>query len=403
MSSGYNAMKPQVSTYIWPGQVHFGFGAVGRVAEEVKTHCAKYVFVIADPGVVAAGLVESIAAPLKAADLPFEIYDKVVPNPDTQSVGAAVEAFRVSGADLIIGIGGGSGLDTAKAVRLVAGAPPEGHIAEYSPFLEDAGRPTPLSKDMPPLIAIPTTAGTGSEVTPWALIVDREAKCKFGAGGTPATVPTVALVDPQLTLTLPAFITAATGVDALSHCIEAYVSTNDNPMLDPMILFGIELIGRSLRTAVARGENHAARRDVMQAALIGGVGITSKWLGACHSLAHPLSSLADIQHGVANALMLSHQMAYSLTGALNRYARIGQALCASYPVIGTIRQRAEKAVEAVQELVVDTGLPTRLQDVGVTKKMIPELAAGAFHDPNWVSNPRSVSQADLEQLFLQAF
>jgi alcohol dehydrogenase class IV len=141
----------------------------------------------------------------------------------------------------------------------------------------------------------------------------------------------------------------------------------------------------------------------MQASLIGGVGITSKWLGACHSLAHPLSSLADIQHGVANALMLPHQMAYSLTGALDRYARIGDALDTSFPAVGTIRQRAETAVEAVRKLVADTGLPTRLQDVGVTKKMIPELAVAAFRDPNWTSNPRSVDQAVLKQLYQKAY
>ena len=396
-------MEQSISTYIWPGQIHFGFGAVERVAEEVKAYCGNHVFIIVDPGVVAAGLVESVTAPLEDADFRFEIYDRVVPNPDTDSVDAAVEAFRESGADLIIGLGGGSGLDTAKAVRLVAGGPAEGCILEYSPFLEAERRPTPLSKNMPPLIAIPTTAGTGSEVTPWALIVDNQGHCKFGAGGTPASVPTVALVDPGLTLELPAQITAATGLDALSHCIEAYVSTNDNPILDPMILYGIELIGRSLRAAVAHGENYRARHDIMQAALIGGLAITSKWLGACHSLAHPLSSLAGIQHGVANAIMLPHQMDFSLIDALDRYARIGQALDKSFPVIGTIRQRAEKAVEAVRQLVVDTDLPAHLKDVGITRDMIPDLADGAFHDPNWTSNPRSVTRLDLEQLYLKAY
>ncbi len=396
-------MEQSISTYIWPGQVHFGFGAVERVAEEVKAYCGNHIFIIADPGVVAAGLVECVTAPLKTADLSVEVYDQVVANPDCHSVDATVEAFRASGADLIIGLGGGSGLDTAKAVRLVVGGPTEGCILEYSPFLEDERRPAPLSKNMPPLIAIPTTAGTGSEVTPWALIVDNEGQCKFGAGGTPAAVPTVALVDPHLTLGLPPPITAATGVDALSHCIEAYVSTNDNPILDPMILYGIELIGRSLRTAVSHGENHEARHDIMQAALIGGLAITSKWLGACHSLAHPLSSLAGIQHGVANAIMLPHQMDFSLIGALDRYARIGQALERSFPTIGTIRQQAEKAVEAVSQLVVDTGLPTHLKEVGVTREMIPNLADGAIHDPNWSSNPRTVTRADLEQLYLKAY
>jgi alcohol dehydrogenase len=396
-------MNQDIFTTVWPGQVHFGFGAVGLVAEELKAMHARHVFIVADPRVIAAGLIESIAAPLNAADLPYIVYDKVVPNPDTQSVDAAVEAFRESRADVIVGIGGGSGLDTAKAVRLVAGGPAQGYVAEYSPFLDEDKRPTPLIKDMPPIVAIPTTAGTGSEATPWALITDKAAKRKFGVGSGHATVPTIALVDPELTLSVPSFLTAATGMDALSHCIEAYVSTNDNPILDPMILFGIELIGRSLRTAVDQGTDRTARHDIMLGSLIGGLGITSKWLGACHALSHPLSAMADVQHGVANALMLPHQMAYSLDGALNRYARIGEALNAKHPQTGTIRHKAERAVETVRELVVDTGLPIHLQDVGVTREMIPELAAGAFRDENWLTNPRSINQADLERLYRQAF
>jgi alcohol dehydrogenase len=396
-------MNQNIFTSILPGQVHFGFGAAGLVAEALKALQARHAFIVADPGVIAAGLIEAVADPIKAADLPYTVYDQVVPNPDTDSIDAAVEAFRASRADVIVGIGGGSGLDTAKAVRLVAGGPVEGRVVEYSPFLDEDKRPIPLPKDMPPIIAIPTTAGTGSEATPWALITDKAAKRKFGVGGGHATQPTIALVDPELTLSVPSFLTAATGIDALSHCIEAYVSTHDNPILDPIILYGIELLGRSLRIAVARGTHRPARHDVMLGSLIGGLGITSKWLGACHALSHPLSAIAEVQHGVANALMLPHQMAHGLSGALNRYARIDEALNATYPLTGTIRHKAERAVETVRELVVDTGLPTQLQDVGVTREMIPELAAGAWKDENWVTNPRSINQTDLEQLYRQAF
>jgi alcohol dehydrogenase len=396
-------MNQNIFTTVLPGQVHFGFGAIGLVAEELRAMQARQVFIVADPGVIAAGLIEAVSAPLNAADLPYIVYDKVVPNPDTRSIDTAVEAFRASRADVIVGIGGGSGLDTAKAVRLVAGGPAQGCVAEYSPFLDEDKRPTPLIKDMPPIVAIPTTAGTGSEATPWALITDKAAKHKFGVGGGHATEPTIALVDPELTLSVPSFLTAATGMDALSHCIEAYVSTNDNPILDPLILHGIELLGRSLRTVVARGTNRPARHDVMLGSLIGGLGITSKWLGACHALSHPLSAIADVQHGVANALMLPHQMAYSLSGALHRYARIGEALNATHPMTGTIRHKAQRAVETVRDLVVDTGLPTRLPDVGVTREMIPELSTGAYEDQNWLTNPRSINQADLEQLYRQAF
>ena len=218
-------------------------------------------------------------------------------------------------------------------------------------------------------------------------------------------MPTIALIDPELMLTLPPMLTAATGMDALSHCIEAYVSTNDNPALDPRILHGIELIGRSLRVAVVQGQtaqSREARRDMALAAMIGGIAISSKWLGACHSLAHQLSGFANVQHGVANALMLPHQMAYSLVGALERYARIAEAL--NMPPEGSLRQRAERAIEAVRELTVDVGLPTRLRDVGVTEEMIPGMAYNAYNiDLNWWTNPRTVNEAVMEQLYHSAF
>ncbi|GIK43488.1 MAG: alcohol dehydrogenase [Chloroflexota bacterium] len=386
-----------LSYYIWPGQVHFGFGAVELVGREAKALPAGHVFVIADPGVAAAGLTEPVTASLKAAKLSYDLYDRVVPNPDTESVDAAVIAFNESKADCIVAVGGGSGLDTAKGVRLAAGG--GGKIAEYALMLGDKTRPP--GRQMTPMIAIPTTAGTGAEVTPWAVITDLSRKLKMGVGGA-FLVPTMAVIDPELMLTLPPFLTAATGMDALTHCIEAYVSTNDNPALDPMILHGIELIGRSLRVAVAQKQNREARREMALAAMIGGIGISSKWLGACHSLAHQLSGFADVQHGVANAIMLPHQMAYSMVGALERYARVGEAL--GVPAEGSVRQRAERAVEAVRELNVDVGLPTRLRDVGVSEEMIKGMAYNAYKiDLNWWTNPRTVSEAVMEQLYREAF
>lgn len=387
------------SHYLWPGQVYLGFGAARRAGEEARAEGARNVFVLADANVVAAGLAEPAIQSLGAAGLAHVLYDRVVPNPDGPSVDAAVAAYRASGADLIVGIGGGSALDTAKAVRLAAGGPPEGRIAEYALRLGDRARPHPHS--LPPYLAIPTTAGTGAEVTPWAVITDPAEKFKFGVGG-PRSVPSVALIDPELMLTMPAFLTAATGMDALSHCIEAYVSTNDNPILDPMILSGIELIGRSLPIAVARGSDRQARQDMAQAATIGGIAISSKWLGACHSLAHQLSGFADVQHGLANAIMLPHQMAYSLPGAIERYARVGAALGA--PPEGSPRRRAEAAVEAVAQLARDVGLPTRLRDVGVAEALIPTMATYAYTvDLNWWTNPRSVSEAAMEQIYRAAY
>ena len=387
------------SYYIWPGQVHFGFGAAGRVGQEAAGEGARHVFVLADPGVLKAGLLSPITASLDAAGISYDLYDRVEPNPSTASVDAAVSAFRESGADLIVGVGGGSALDAAKAARMVAGGPPEGRVAEYAYRMGDKARPHP--KVLPPYFAIPTTAGTGADVTPWAVITDEAEKFKFGVGG-PRSVPTMAIVDPELMLTLPAFLTAATGMDALTHCVEAYVSTNHNPAIDPLALRGIELCGRSLAAAVARGDNRAARYDMAEAAYLGGIAISSKWLGACHSLAHQLSGFANVQHGLANAIMLPHQMTYSLPGAFERYAQVGAAL--GMPAEGSPRQRAERAVEAVRQLAGDVGLPTRLRDVGVAEEMIAPMAKLAYTvDLNWWTNPRSVNESAMEQLYRAAF
>lgn len=391
-----NSNLNSISSYMWPGRIQFGFGAAGLVGQEVKGYEAQRPFVVADPGIIAAGLLEPVIASLHQAGLAYVVYDKVKPDPDIESVEAAVQVFHESEADLIVGVGGGSGIDTAKGVRLLVGG--GGHISDYDLFLGDRARPVP--HQMPPLIAIPTTAGTGSEVTAWAVITDPARKLKLAVGDA-YLIPTVGLVDPGLMLTLPSYLTAGTGMDALTHCIESYVSTTNHPILDPMTLYGIELIGRNLRLAVAQGSNRAARQEMALAAVIGGIALNCKWGGACHSLAHQLSTFANVHHGVANALMLPHQMVYSLIGALEKYAQVGQALGA--PQHGTLRQRAEQAVTAVRELISDLGLPTQLREVGVTQDMIPEMAKNAYIDTSWLTNPRSVSEADMAQLYHQAY
>lgn len=387
------------SYYIWPNEVHFGYGTVAKVGPSAKAEGATHVFVLADPGVVAAKLVDPILASLQNAGLAYTLYDKVEPNPSDTSVDAAVAAYRASGADLIVGVGGGSGLDTAKALMLVAGGPADAKVAEYAYRMGDKARPCP--KVLPSFIAIPTTAGTGAEATSWAVITDPVAKMKFGVGH-PRSMPTIAIIDPELMLGLPPFLTAATGMDALSHCIEAYVSKNWNPMLDAMALQGIRLIAQSLPVAVAQGDNRQAREDMAHAAFIGGVAISSKLLGACHSLAHQLSSLANVHHGLACSLMLPHQMTYSLPGAIERYAAVAEAL--GVPATGSLRQRAERGIEAVTQLAKDCNLPTRLSDVNVPESVIPAMAKYAYTvDSNWWTNPRSVNEKVMEQLYRAAF
>lgn len=387
------------ATYLWPGQTQVGFGTANHVGTDAKTYGGSRAFVITDSGVVALKLHEIILQSLEQTGIAFELYSNVVPNPDSDSVDACAAALRASGADIVIGLGGGSALDTAKAARIVASGPPEGKVAEYAGRLGDKARPSP--RQMIPYIAIPTTAGTGAEVTPWAVMTDLQEKFKFGVGGVFA-IPTLAIVDPELMMGLPPFLTAATGMDALSHLIEAYVSVNFNPVLDPLALYGIELVARSLPVAVARGDNRQARHDMAVAAMVGGIVISSKWLGACHSLAHQLSGFANVQHGLANSIMLPHEMRYSMTGAYERYARVADAL--GVPPGGSVRQRAESAAEAVALLAADVGLPARLRDVGVTDEMIPPMAKLAYTvDLNWWTNPRSVNEEVMAQLYRAAY
>ena len=401
-------MTANISTYVWPGQTHFGFGAAAMAGSEVKTLVGESVFIMTDPGIVAAQLLDPITSSLEDVGLSFDINDQTPSDPDILSVDAAAKAFRESGAELILAVGGGSVLDAAKGVRVAAGGPPEASVVEYAGFLGEQARPAPPIHEMPPMIAVPTTAGTGSEVTPWGVLTDLERRFKFGVGG-PFLVPTMALVDPELTLTLPPGLAAATGLDALSHCIEAYVSTNSNLALDPMILYGIELIGRSLRLAVDQPDNRSARRDMLLASLIGGVAISSKWLGACHSLAHQLSSFAQVHHGVAIALMLPSQMAFSLPGAMDRYGDINAALDgskgqAALTNVLTRREKAERAVAAVSELIQDVGLPSQLREVGVTRDLIPAMASSAYNlDGNWPTNPQPIEESDFADLYQAAY
>lgn len=389
-------------TYLFPGRVLIGAGVVATLGEQARGLGGRHAFIVADPGIVAAGLLAPVTQALDRAGVAFTVDEGVVPNPDTESVDRMTAAYRASGADLVIGLGGGSALDTAKAVRLAAGGPAGVGIWDYAYLRGDEARPAPLRAACPPLIAIPTTAGTGAEATPWAVLTHRQRRHKYGVGADHLT-PDLALLDPELTLRLPAWLTAATGIDALSHLIEAYVSTRRHPLLDPLIRHGVALIGRHLRSAVLRGDDLPARQAMMEAALLGGIAITANWLGACHSLAHQLSSFADVHHGVAIALMLPHQMAFSLPAALERYAEIGEALAPSQPPAPTLRGRAEHAVTAVRELIADIGLPTHLGAVGVGPDLIPAMAASAYeNDLNWTTNPRRVTQADLRRLYEQA-
>lgn len=379
-------------TYYWPGRTVMGFGTAAQTGSQAKSVGATHVFILADPGILE--LLDPIINSLHEAGVAYTLYDKVIGNPDVPHTDAAAVAFRESEADCIIGIGGGSAIDMGKGVRVLAGAPEDASSADYMSSNSN-GRPTPFTRHLPPMLAIPTTAGTGSEATPWGVVTDHATRQKAGVGGV-NVIPTIAIIDPELTYSLPPFFTAATGMDALSHLVEAYVSTNHNPVLDTLILRGIRLISHSLRTAVSEPHHRQARMDVMEAALLGGMAISSNWLGACHSLAHQLSTFADMHHGLACAIMLPTQMRFTLPNAIERYADIAQALD-PYEV------DAEVVADLVDELIADIGLPLRLSNAGVKEELIPTMAAYAMKDLNWTTNPRPTTVEDMEAMYREAF
>jgi alcohol dehydrogenase class IV len=274
--------------YEWPGRTLVGSGVAGQIGTQALTLGATHLFVLYDPGISA--LLPAITNSLNEAGLTYTLFDQVVGNPDVESTDKAGTAFRESGADCIVGFGGGSALDMAKGVRVLGGTSGKDSIAAFMPNGAPGTLSVPPTLKMPPMIAIPTTAGTGSEVTPWGVLTDHARNLKAGIGGV-NVIPSIALIDPDLTVGLPPFLTAATGMDALSHLIEAFVSKTQNRILDGLILRGIELVGKSLALAVNEPANLDARTDMLEASMLGGIAISSNYLGACHSLAHQLSTL----------------------------------------------------------------------------------------------------------------
>jgi alcohol dehydrogenase class IV len=382
---------------MWPGETYFGNGAAGEVGRHARRLDSNRSFVVTDRGVREAGLLDRVLTSLGKECIESVVFDEVEPNPSDRLVRLATERFKDSGANLLVAVGGGSPMDTAKAVRLVAAG--GGDILEYDLGLGERAKPTP--RNMPPLIAIPTTSGTGSEVTAWAVITDTQRNFKISVGDAPL-IPTIALVDPEMTVTMPPSLTAATGIDALSHCIESYVSTHEHPLGDLLALFGIRLVARSLKRAVANGRDKEARRDMVMAAMVGGMSLNLKWGGACHSLAHQLSTELGLPHGVSISLMLPHQMEYSLSASLEKYAQVAEAM-GKGKGIGSLEEKAVEAVTAVRELIRDIGLPTRLRDVGVKEEMIPAMARKAIKDDSHMTNPRKCTEEVMEELYWKAY
>ncbi|ACL25303.1 iron-containing alcohol dehydrogenase [Chloroflexus aggregans] len=340
-------------------------------------------FIVADKGVINAGLLE----PIKTGISPVEIvglFDDVPANSSVAKVAEGAAAARDAGADLIIAVGGGSPIDTAKGIRILLTL--GGTIPDYEGY-------NVIDTPLTPLVAIPTTAGTGSEVTPIAVILDETDQRKISIVSRYLT-PDLAILDPLMTRTLPPHLTAATGMDALSHAIETYVSTENNPFSDSLALAAIDIIANYLRDAVHDGTNMEARSQLLIAATMAGIACGNSLFGVVHALSHAVGGKFPVHHGMANAIFLPPGMRFNSEVAPERYVRIARAMGVN---VGG-RNNAEviaDGITAVHTLTADCGLPTRLRDVGVPREALPELAELAAVEPAIFNNPRPATPEQL--------
>ena len=378
-----------VRTVEVPTRFVHGAGATARVGELVAGLGVTRPLLVTDKGVVAAGLADAVLAHLENA----VVFDEVRANPDIELVGRASVAYRESGCDGLVALGGGSSMDTAKSVGVEVAH--GGSIVEY----EYGG--APITTRIPPLVAVPTTAGTGSEATLWAVITDPERKIKFNVGGTPLIGAHVALIDPELMLGLPPAITAATGMDALSHAIECYTCDYHQPFNDAVALLAIELAGRWLRVAYEEGGNLEARTNMAHAATLGGLAYGTESAGAAHAMSQSAGGVHECPHGALTARVLGPVCEYNAPAAPELYARIAQGLGVDVHDVPTL-EAALLGVEEVYRLTDDVGIPT-MEELGFSEEEIPMLAQIAYEDPQTIGNPREVDVAGYEAIYRNAF
>jgi alcohol dehydrogenase class IV len=374
-----------------PTRVIFGGGSVQATGREMAALGGSSALVVTDPGVVKAGLLDAVLGSLAAADIGTTVFDAVEPNPSIGTVEAAQAAYRSGGCNAIVAVGGGSPMDVAKAVGILVTN--GGAITDYE------GKPDAIRADLPPFICVPTTCGTGSEVTPFAVITDQARHWKMSIA-SPREIPRVAIVDPDLFLKMPASLIAATGMDALTHAIESYTNQDVQPFADAFDIHAIKLIGTYLRPAVANG-NREAMAYMAVAATMAGMGFSQNRLGIVHAISHPVTSYVGTPHGVANAILLPYVLDYNAIGAGPRIAEIGRALGGNRGG-PPWRNGPESGIQAVRALSRDVGIPETLREVGVTEEHVADIAADAMKSGNIRINPRRVTQADIERVIRNA-
>ncbi len=374
---------------------YYGAGCRSVIADEVRKRGFSKALLVTDKDLIRFGVAEKIEEVLRNADIPYEIFSDLKANPTITNVKNGVAAFKAAGADFIIALGGGSSIDTAKAVGIVVNNPEFADVRSLEGMAATKHRAVPT-------FAIPTTAGTAAEVTINYVITDEEARKKMVCVD-PNDIPMCAIIDCELMYSMPKGLTAATGMDALTHAIESYITPGAWTMSDMFEMKAIELIARHLKNAVDNGTDTAAREGMAEAQYIAGMGFSNVGLGIVHSMAHPLGAFYDTPHGVANALLLPYVMEYNAESpARPKYLDIARAMGVDTTGM-SVDEGVAAAIGAVRALSLSIGIPQRLHESGVKREDIPALAVAAFNDVCTGGNPRPTSVEDIAALYETAY
>ncbi|KHF39564.1 iron-containing alcohol dehydrogenase [Halalkalibacter okhensis] len=373
--------------YEIPTAIEFGNGAINSLPEHVRELGGRKVLIVCDQGVLHAGVVAKLEEPLKSNQIPYEIFSEIEADPAIDSVDKGLKLGKEEECDVVVGVGGGSSLDTAKAIGLMLNNP--GHIRDYVGI-------NMVPNPSVPVIAVPTTAGTGSEITIWSVLSDKEAKVKLSVGSV-YNCPNVAIADAELTTSLPPHITAATGMDALTHALESYVNKATQPISEGLSVQAMKMISEHLRMAVVQGENLEARSNMLLASLIAAMAFNSTRLGLAHALAIPLGAHFKIPHGTVNAILLPEVMQFNVIGNPKKFAEIASIFGVDTYSL-TEREAAEKSVEAIRQLKDDIGIHQTLSDFGVKEEHLDFIVEEAMLSGNVPVNPRKPTLEDLKNI-----
>lgn len=367
---------------------YHGYGAISAVADEIKGRNFVKAFVCSDPDLIKFGVTKKVTDILDNANIPYDIYSNIKANPTVENVQEGVKAYKASGADCIVAIGGGSSMDTAKAIGIIITNP------EFADVVSLEGV-APTKNKCVPIIAVPTTAGTAAEVTINYVITDAKNNRKMVCVDV-HDIPVVAVVDPDMMASMPKGLTAATGMDALTHAIEGYITKGAWELSDMFHLKAIEIIARSLRGAV--DNTPAGREDMALGQYVAGMGFSNVGLGIVHSMAHPLGALYDTPHGVANAIILPTVMEYNAEATGEKYRDIAKAMGVEGTENMTQEEYRKAAIDAVKQLSADVGIPADLKEI-VKEEDIDFLAQSAYDDACRPGNPRETSKEEIAALY----